>query len=342
MGPGMPKVIEKYANFIKLERSKGYQNTAIMGGFNALASSWPAEARESGLPEPLIKKVSQFLKNYEGKSPEDRRLDLIELTSWLGLSEIGSFPPAPGGEPDAQPVPQPVVNPLQATPTPRKAAPTTQPRSGSKSVPPARPSQPQIGLDASVDVIRGVGDNQVKNLAKLQIFTIRDLLYHFPRRYDDYSKLKTINQLRVGEEATIVASVNNIVRIPTRKGRTLIEAVVSDATGSMRLLWFNQEWHMRSLRQDMMISISGRIDTYLGRPVIWHPEYEAIDQQQLNTNRIVPVYPLTAKVTQKWLPYDLFNFEILGSTYRRDLNGKDPTASQGNWTSEGVVPGALP
>src|SRR5690606_22621212 len=135
------------------------------------------------------------------------------LTSWLGLSEIGSFPPAPGGEPDAQPVPQPVVNPLQATPTPRRAAPTTQPRSGSKSVPPARPSQPQIGLDASVDVIRGVGDNQVKNLAKLEIFTIRDLLYHFPRRYDDYSKLKTINQLRIGEEATIVASVNNIVRI---------------------------------------------------------------------------------------------------------------------------------
>ena len=307
MGPGMPKVIEKYANFIKLERSKGYQNTAIMGGFNALASSWPAEARESGLPEPLIKKVSQFLKNYEGKSPEDRRLDLIELTSWLGLSEIGSFPPAPGGEPDAQPVPQPVVNPLQATPTPRRAAPTTQPRSSNKAGTPARPSQPQIGLDASVDVIRGVGDNQVKNLAKLQIFTIRDLLYHFPRRYDDYSKLKTINQLRIGEEATIVASVNNIVRIPTRKGRTLIEAVVSDATGSMRLLWFNQEWHMRSLRQDMMISISGRIDTYLGRPVIWHPEYEAIDQQQLNTNRIVPVYPLTAKVTQKWLRRTIFS-----------------------------------
>ncbi len=302
----MPKVTEKYANFIKLERSKGYQNSAIMGGFNALAASWPAEARESSLPEPLIAKVSQLLKKYESKSPEERRKDLIELTSWLGLSELGSFPPASGGESAAKSAPQLPSTLAQAAPIADKAAQVTKPKSTKPTAPPARQIQPQVGLDASVEVIRGVGENQVKNLAKLEIFTIRDLLYHFPRRYDDYSKLKTINQLRVGEEATIVASVNNIVRIPTRKGRTLIEAVVSDATGSMRLLWFNQEWHMRNLRQDMMISISGRIDIYLGRPVIWHPEYEPIDQQQLNTNRIVPVYPLTAKVTQKWLRRTIF------------------------------------
>ena len=307
MGPGMPKVTEKYANFIKLERSKGYQNTAIMGGFGALANTWPSEARESGLSESLIRKVSQLLKKYETRSPEDRRKDLIELTSWLGLSEIGNFPPAPGSERAAKPVPQVVSKPAQVASSNQKATQSTPPKSTRKSETPAKPSQPQIGLDASVEVIRGVGENQVKNLAKLEIFTIRDLLYHFPRRYDDYSKLKTINQLRIGEEATIVASVNNIVRIPTRKGKTLIEAVVSDATGSMRLLWFNQEWHMRSLRQDMMISISGRIDIYLGRPVIWHPEYEPIDQQQLNTNRIVPVYPLTAKVTQKWLRRTIFS-----------------------------------
>ena len=303
----MPKVTEKYANFIKLERSKGYQNTAVMGGFGALASNWPGEAREAGLSEPLIAKVTQLLRKYEEKSTEDRRKDLIELTSWLGLTEISSFPPAPGGEPTDQPVTSSVSKPLQTAPAAKATTRSAQAKSSKKSDSPARPSQPQVGLDASVGVIRGVGENQVKNLAKLDIFTIRDLLYHFPRRYDDYSKLKTINQLRVGEEATIVASVNNIVRIPTRKGRTLIEAVVSDATGSMRLLWFNQEWHMRSLRQDMMISISGRIDMYLGRPVIWHPEYEPIDQQQLNTNRIVPVYPLTAKVTQKWLRRTIFS-----------------------------------
>lgn len=306
MDPGMAKVTEKYANFIKLERSKGYQNTAVMGGFGALADTWPAEARESGLSESLIAKVSQLLKKYEGKSPEDRRKDLIELTSWLGLSEIGNFPPAVSQEPTAKPVTQTISKPTPVLAT-KTAVQSTQPKSTKKSAPPAKINQPQMGLEASVSVIRGVGENQVKNLAKLGIFSIRDLLYHFPRRYDDYSKLKTINQLHFGEEATIVASVNDVTRIPTRKGRTLIEAIVTDATGSMRLLWFNQEWHLRNLRRDMMISISGKIDTYLGRPVIWHPEYEPIDRQQLNTNRIVPVYPLTAKVSQKWLRRTIFS-----------------------------------
>ena len=303
----MPKVTEKYANFIKLERSKGYQNTAVVGGFGALANSWSSEARESGLSEALIAKVLKLLRGYESKTPEERRKDLIELTAWLGLIEIGDFPPALNPESSQPSSPHCLTKPAPAPSAPRTTAQSGGVRAAKKPEPVSAKPQLQTGLEAPVGVIRGVGDYQVKNLAKLDIFSIRDLLYHFPRRYDDYSKLKTISQLRYGEEATIVASVNNIAMYPTRKGRKLVEAVVSDATGSMRLLWFNQEWHLRSLRQDMMISISGKVDIYLGRPVIWHPEYEAIDRQQLNTNRIVPVYPLTAKVTQKWLRRTIFS-----------------------------------
>lgn len=303
----MPKVTEKYANFIKLERSKGYQNTAVVGGFGALANSWSSEARESGLSEALIAKVLKLLRGYESKTPEERRKDLIELTAWLGLIEIGDFPPALNPESSQPSSPHRLKKPAPAPSVPRTTAQSGGVRAAKKPEPASASPQLQTGLEAPVGVIRGVGDYQVKNLAKLDIFSIRDLLYHFPRRYDDYSKLKTISQLRYGEEATIVASVNNIAMYPTRKGRKLVEAVVSDATGSMRLLWFNQEWHLRSLRQDMMISISGKVDSYLGRPVIWHPEYEAIDRQQLNTNRIVPVYPLTAKVTQKWLRRMIFS-----------------------------------
>ena len=303
----MPKVTEKYANFIKLERSKGYQNTAVVGGFGALANSWSSEARESGLSEALIAKVLKLLRGYESKTPEERRKDLIELTAWLGLIEIGDFPPALNPESSQPSSPHRLKKPAPAPSVPRTTAQSGGVRAAKKPEPASASPQLQTGLEAPVGVIRGVGENQVRNLAKLGIFSIRDLLYHFPRRYDDYSKLKTISQLRYGEEATIVASVNNIAMYPTRKGRKLVEAVVSDATGSMRLLWFNQEWHLRSLRQDMMISISGKVDSYLGRPVIWHPEYEAIDRQQLNTNRIVPVYPLTAKVTQKWLRRMIFS-----------------------------------
>jgi len=167
MDPGMAKVTEKYANFIKLERSKGYQNTAVIGGFGALADTWPAEARESGLSESLITKVSQLLKKYEGRSPEDRRKDLIELTSWLGLTEIGNFPPAASEAPAPQPVTQTVSKPTPALAT-KKAVQSTQSKSTKKSAPPAKPNQPQMGLEASVSVIRGVGENQVKTLPNLE------------------------------------------------------------------------------------------------------------------------------------------------------------------------------
>ncbi len=298
----MPTVTEKYANFIKLERSKGYQNNAVVGGFGALANSWPAEASHAGLPDALIPKVSAILRGYEKSSPEERRKTLIELTACLGLSEIGNFPPAPSANSTATVTTQPAAKPVLEKPA------VTNPAQSRKKVEQSHPpASAQTGLDASVGVIRGVGERQVKYLAKLGIVTIRDLIYHFPRRYDDYSKLKTISQLRIGEEATVVAHVVNVVMFQTRAGKKVIEAIVSDNTGSMRLLWFNQEWILRSLKQDMLISISGRIESYLNRPVIWHPDYEQVDQQQLNTNRIVPVYPLTAKVTQKWLRRTIFS-----------------------------------
>ena len=163
------------------------------------------------------------------------------------------------------------------------------------------------GLDASVSVIRGVGDKQARNLQKLGIAQVRDLLYHFPRRYVDYSQLKPIASLRYGEEVTIVANVVEARLLPLRSGKKMVEAVVSDQTGSLRLLWFNQEWVLRSLRKDMLLSISGRVESFMGRPVTYHPDFESIERETLNTNRIVPVYPLTALVTQKWLRRMVYN-----------------------------------
>lgn len=137
--------------------------------------------------------------------------------------------------------------------------------------------------------------------------SIKDLIYLFPRRYDDYSKLKPISHLFYGEEVTILAEVQSARLFNTRTGRRLLEAIVSDATGSLRLLWFNQDWHLRYLKTGTMISISGKVDSYMGRPVMIQPDYEPVDQQQLHTNRIVPVYPLTKTVTQKWLRKTIFN-----------------------------------
>ncbi len=113
--------------------------------------------------------------------------------------------------------------------------------------------------------------------------------------------------LYIGDEVTIIAKVVSSSMYPVSRGRKIVEVIVSDTTGNLRLMWFNQTWILKTLREGMFISISGKVENYMGRLVIMHPEFEALDQQQLNTNRIVPVYPLTANVTQKWLRRLQFN-----------------------------------
>ncbi len=157
-------------------------------------------------------------------------------------------------------------------------------------------------MNAPITVIPGVGPRHAQTLSRLGLVTLRDMLYYFPRRYDDYSKLKPINRLWYGEEVTVIGTVQSISSRPLRGSSShLVEAVVSDGTGALRVTWFNQVWIAKRLRSGAHIVLSGKIDQYLGRLVMNGPEWEPLEQEQLNTNRIVPVYSLTAQITQRWL-----------------------------------------
>ena len=127
-------------------------------------------------------------------------------------------------------------------------------------------------------------------------------MYYFPRRYDDYSQLKPINRLVYGEDVTVLGMISSIANRPVRGGKsTLIEAVLTDSTGYLRLTWFNQPWLTNRMREGTQLVVSGKIDMYLGRLVMNSPDWELLEQEHLHTNRIVPIYSLTAHVTQKWL-----------------------------------------
>ena len=304
----MPVSSEKLYKIFKLEAEFSYENLAVVGGLQKLAENWAAEARAEGISESLIPAITSILHRYPDLDINERWGALLEIGDLLSIPKIAHLP-----------------NPAQRESTIKKPE-TTKGKTQAKAIPPAQTkvSPPKrvkrrqeasrypiadstIGLDASTTVIRGVGDKQAEYLKKLGLSNIEDMLYFFPRRYDDYSSLKTIGQLQFGEEVTIIARVISITTYPTKRKRKITEAVVSDTTGTIRLLWFNQDYHMRYLRKGMFISISGKIESYLGRLVIYHPDYEPIDQQQLHTNRIVPVYPLTAKITQRWLRRTMFN-----------------------------------
>ncbi len=316
---------EKLFKIFKLEAEFNYQNKAVFGGLQRLSEGWAGEARAEGLPESLITEIGSILKKYPELPPEERWHQLKNIGKLLEIAQVSSL---------NQPT-QVIPNTQTATPEDEKenlrslqisaqnktrsssqsnttkvdiSEPTSTKAIKKKHAPSRNPiADETTGLDAPITVIRGVGSKQSSLMRKLGLNTIEDLLYFFPRRYDDYTALKTIGQLKLGDEITIIGKVITIATYKSRRNMTVVEAVLSDTTGNIRLMWFNQDYHLRYLRKGMFISVSGKVDYYGGRSVITHPDYEPIDQQQLHTNRIVPVYPLTAMITQRWLRRTMFN-----------------------------------
>ncbi len=283
----MNPALEKLAKVLRLERDRGYDNRAVVGGLERMLQPWRAEARASGLPEAVIEAVAARLNDYSTLSSAGRAAALRDLFAHLRAEHADLL-----GD---------LVLPLEAAPTPPPPEPAPSTETPAAPAPPAKaPSPPS--LDAPLTVVQGIGPKSAKTLERLGLRTLGDLLWHLPRRYDDYSQLKTINRLWYGEDVTIVAAVDEVDLRPTRGGKmTLVEAKVSDGTGALRVTWFNQPWIAERLRPGRPVVLSGRVEQYLGRLTMNNPEWEDVDRQQLHTNRIVPVHPLTAGVAAKWL-----------------------------------------
>jgi ATP-dependent DNA helicase RecG len=239
-------------------------------------------------------------------------------------------PPPPVEPPETGPQPQPAIGeaalssvsiaPPSAPSAPREAV-EQKPRKAERSYfdeepvapRPRRPAGPQplkaaapfnagAGLDAPLTVLHGVGPETESKLKRLGLQTLRDVLLYFPRRYDDYSKLKTINRLEYGEECTLIGAVWEAHTRRIRGGQaTLLKVVVSDSTGMLEMTFFNQPWLEKHLTAGKQIVVSGRVDQYLGRLTLVPEEWEYLDRELLNTGRIVPVYRLTAGVLQRGL-----------------------------------------
>ncbi|MGB4677796.1 MAG: ATP-dependent DNA helicase RecG [Aggregatilineales bacterium] len=154
-------------------------------------------------------------------------------------------------------------------------------------------------LNEPVQTVKGVGSARAEQLARLGVHTIRDLLFLFPRRHDDYSRMLPIRKVRAGEDVTVIGVLDRISSHPMKKGGTRVEAYIDDGSAALRLNWFNQPWIERQLEPGEPYVVSGRVDQYLGRLVINSPEMEPIDQESLHAGRIVPVYPLTKGLTNR-------------------------------------------
>lgn len=151
--------------------------------------------------------------------------------------------------------------------------------------------------------IYGLTGQQRRVLKSLEVQTVGELLSIQPRRYDDYSHLTSISKIKIGESVTLRVAVKDIKKVPTfRKRFALIRAVVSDATGSIGVTWFNQPWLLNQLKPGDEIFLSGAA-TYRPRFGLGFtsPLWEPATQETLAAGTIAPVYPLAGSLTQKTL-----------------------------------------
>jgi ATP-dependent DNA helicase RecG len=149
-----------------------------------------------------------------------------------------------------------------------------------------------------VTVVKGVGEELAKKLAVLGVHTVAELIDYLPRRYEDYSEVVSIRDTRPGP-VTIKAVVKQASGRYVRRGMHLTEAVVSDETGSLRVIWFNQPYRAAGLKKGAEYYFSGQYELSHQRLQLMNPSAELVSDFPVNTARIVPVYRVTKGITSK-------------------------------------------
>ena len=156
-------------------------------------------------------------------------------------------------------------------------------------------------LNTDIRYIKGVGEARAKSLAKLGITDLRSLLSYFPRAYDDRRAYKKIAGLIPGENACVCAVIAGEPRLSRiRKGLDLIKLRAVDETGALELTYFNQSYLKNTLHTGDAYVFFGRAEGTPSRPQMTNPLFEREGAHQI-TGRIMPIYPLTAGVSQSML-----------------------------------------
>lgn len=160
-----------------------------------------------------------------------------------------------------------------------------------------------IGLTTPVKDLKMIGPAYLTRLSKLGIRTVEDLLFHAPVRYEDFSIVTKINTLKVGETVTVTGEIIKFENIFSKSGKKIQKLQISDNTGSVSALFFNQVYLSSVFILNRRVSLSGEVKIYQNSLAFMAPQYEIIRPglPTLHTGRLVPVYPETAGVSSKWL-----------------------------------------
>ena len=170
-----------------------------------------------------------------------------------------------------------------------------EPKPASRGAEPPAAEPPLTYRDlAAIDIakIKGVGEKRREALREAGIASVLDLLTTYPRRYVDRTNEAHVENLVEGVEAVVLVKVRNVRRVPLRNRRSMVTAMVGDATGSFGLTFFNQPWRERQLKTDQEIAVFGKPERFRGKLQMTNPLVDIVGNR---TGRIVPIYPQSEK-----------------------------------------------
>ncbi len=151
----------------------------------------------------------------------------------------------------------------------------------------------------SIDVVKNIGKTRAEQLNKLGIETVEDLIEYYPRDYEDRSRFVPINEIEIGSVNTIRGRVLTSPEARRVRTITIVGVRIADGTGSIECVWFNQLYVKNQLIVGKEYTFTGKVIQKFGRIQMESPDYELVNADSLNTGRIVPVYTVPKKMSQK-------------------------------------------
>ncbi|MEA2574653.1 MAG: ATP-dependent helicase RecG, partial [Chloroflexia bacterium] len=298
----MPIPTNVFRNILRLEEHKEFADASVQGGLEAFARRWSEQivSAERGA-RAMSEAIAGAFDGYAAAAPGERESAIRRANELLALFDEGvRVVPGTNGHKAGKNGASGNGHAAHGIEgftgfddtDPRAKAPISSSRSGiaqapvmeAPAAPPksARAARRSATLDSPVTVLRGVQDATARLLKRLGVYTVRDALLFFPFRYDDFSEMKPISELRPDVNQTVVGTIWSVEVKHTRNGRPMVTATISDDSGIILVTWFNQEYIARQLHQGEAIVISGKPVAFNGRLQFSAPEWEPYDSELLH------------------------------------------------------------
>ena len=257
------------SDILRRERSRGFQNTAVIGGLDLFLRRW------TGVLGPLLGDIASY-SDLPPRLREEWATDTMRRINALQVED------------DDAP---------QKTDS---AVPPKTPRAKAAQRPQRSVAVTPLSLDTDVAQLAAVTKRNLPALQRMEISKIEDLLFLFPHRHNDFRDLLPVRELVPGEEQTVIATVREST-VSGQPRRRSTQAVLGDDTGTFRVIWFGQGYLAKQLPPGTRVAISGKPEQFRGRLVFKSPVYELLRDQDdmVHTGRLVPIYQLTEGLRQR-------------------------------------------